>query len=119
VSARGYTAAGVTFRECRDCRGAGEHVLARWNLDPQLEDLVTCRCCGGRGVVRVTRVDVLEALQAERRSALRMRQQPAGSLSAYLAPTAFRAYSDARRAAMAPSPLPSDIAPRAALERAA
>lgn len=119
MSARGYTAAGVTFRQCRDCGGAGEHVFQAPNRDPDLEEVVRCACCGGTGYIRETRVDALEALQAERRSALRIGRAPANSLPGFLAPTATRTYREARALAMAPARLPTDVAPRAALERAA
>lgn len=117
MASRGYTSNGISHRQCGECRGAGGE-FSRAH-DPQDDYLTVCPVCRGNGYVRVTRVDVLEALQAERRNALRMRRQPADSLAAYLSPTSFRAYSDARRAAMRPSPLPTDIAPASALERAA
>lgn len=119
MSARGYTRAGIAYRECRDCGGAGEQVLVHWSRDPQRAETLSCCSCGGRGYVRETSFDVLETLQSERRSALRMRRRPADSLDGFLSPTAERAYRDALALAMRPSPLPSDIAPRSALERVA
>ncbi|WP_408953025.1 hypothetical protein [Lysobacter sp. Hz 25] len=116
---RCYTAAGITYRACGDCGGAGDHVLTHWSRDPQLEERLTCCTCGGRGYVRASAFDPLEVLQTERRAALRMSRRPGDELAALLAPTALASYRRARARAMAPAPLPNDIAPATALEHAA
>lgn len=119
MASRGYSNAGISYRQCGDCNGAGALVLEHWSRDPQLVETLSCCNCAGAGLVRQTAVDPLETLQAERRSVLRMGREPADSLGAFLRPTAAAVYRRALARAMAPSPLPSDLAPASALERAA
>lgn len=119
MASRGYTSAGITYRLCGDCNGAGEQVLEHWSRDPQLEVSLKCCSCSGHGYIRASAIDPLEALAAERRNVVRQRRAPADSLGAFLFPTASAVYRRTRACAMAPASLPTDIAPRPALEFAA
>ena len=67
---------GIQFRQCADCDGAGERTIRHPSGNPELEDFERCHDCGGRGDFRVTPVDVLELLNAERRLMFAMKSSP-------------------------------------------
>lgn len=119
MASRGHTHAGINYRECAVCNGAGAEFLEHWSGDPQLEEWLTCCTCSGKGFVRVTPPDLLELLGEQRRAALRASHAPADSLAEFLAPRPLASYRRTRARAVARAALPSDIAPRAALEHAA
>lgn len=67
---------GIQFRQCAACDGAGELTYDHPSGDPQLETAHRCHECGGDGDQRVTPVDTLELLRAERRLLKALRGYP-------------------------------------------
>jgi len=66
-----------------------------------------------------TSLDVLEQLRRQRADALSLSRDPSNEYRCFLGRHAQGEYRRLRARAMRPSPLPTDIAPRSALERAA
>ncbi|QWF19271.1 hypothetical protein [Lysobacter capsici] len=119
-ASRGYSRAGISYRQCADCAGAGAQLLEHPSRDPQLEESLTCCLCGGYGFVRVNATDPLENLQAERAVYLRRLRAPADPIAEALRlPPIRHTYDRARACAMAPSRLPTDYAPVSARELSA
>ncbi len=65
------------------------------------------------------RLDLLDQLRRQRADALSLRRDPSNEYRSFLGAHALGEYRRLRARAMAPSPLPSDLAPASALERAA
>lgn len=120
-ASRGYSRAGISYRQCAACAGAGAQLLEHPSRDPQLEESLTCPSCDGHGYVRSSAIDVLEVLQTERRGVVRMgrRRRAGDGLAALLAPTSQACYRRTRALAMAPARLPTDYAPVSARELSA
>ncbi|MGQ4661310.1 hypothetical protein [Lysobacter sp. F6437] len=91
---------GIQFRQCAACEGAGELTYDHPIGDPQLETAHRCHECGGDGDQRVTPVDTLELLRAERRLLKALRGSPD------LLAGVRRRYDQRRADAMKPVTLP-------------
>lgn len=91
---------GIQFRQCAACEGAGEFTVSHPSGNPELEGVDRCHDCGGDGDVRVTPVDTLELLRAERRLLKALRGYPD------LLASARRRYQQRRADAMKPVTLP-------------
>lgn len=67
---------GIQFRQCAICEGGGELTIRHPSGNPELESADRCHDCGGEGDFRVTRIDVLELLAAERQLMFAMKSSP-------------------------------------------
>lgn len=91
---------GIQFRQCAACEGAGEFTVPHFTGNPELEGVDRCHECGGDGDQRVTPVDTLELLRAERRLLKAMR-------GTSLLAGVRRRYDQRRAEAMKPVTLPA------------